>query len=431
MLNSQIKNKLTFNYNNLNKYGTNLNKNFNIQTQNESYKFLFNSNKYSNKNRCIRKSSNLNEFNAKKNTQNPCCNLSQKITNKYKINYTTKLYAEIKNKELTSEKNAITQKNSNLKVNIKDIKRRYSELNNNSKNYKKISNINNYSRNITRNIESHHSQQKIFSTNNYTTEDINKNINEINDSNSKIFKEKKDRQKSPKSPIFNKAYNINNNICNKKLISDPQIVSENNKIFVDINNYNFSNKHLKKRSNFSYNFSNNFKIDLVNKNVISKKISKINKNLNEKNSTILKSSNKDQIDYLDYTLNKDDQRKESCEDNLIEIEAFTKESEKNKQKIRDEINVEKSQDTSIFIDCCDDNYLLDSNEYETKIYSNSNFKIDQIISNDVINNKNQKLVQELQFDNFKGNKIEGPEDLHFFYVNIFQKKKNYAPKFDF
>ena len=331
---------------------------------------------------------------------------------------------------MTNEKN-ITQKVSNFRVNIKNVKSRFNELN--SDNFRKINNINNNSRNLQSNIENQQNQNILLSSNNHTTEDFTNNVYEINDSTCKLLKDKVESDSSPKSPSSKKNSYLKSPISNNKLLTNNQAVAGYSNKYSN-NILKNDNLHLKKKSNLSYNFINNFKLDLINKNTTLKKLGRISKKSNDKNSTSLKfiyDEQKEKKKIFDRN-NKAVKINNNSEDNLIEVNFLSKEIKKKNNDNRFEINVANSENTTIFLDCNNYNDLLDSKEYETEISSNATLCINQIHT---VNNKddpNDHKIKDLNKENTsKNSDINGPEDLHFFYVNIFQKKRNYAPKFDY
>jgi len=276
------------NNNDIKKNSVNINKKLKFPAHMEDIKFLYSHNK-NYKNNCKRKISYLNENTTNNIPIKTYSNPNMKFcNNKYKINYTTKSYAEIKSKEMTNEK-CIMQKVSNFRVNIKDIKNRFNELSNNNNNFKKINIISNNSRNIKRNNEIHKSNNNLLSTNNYTAEEFKQNLNEINDSAaSKNIKEKFEIESSAKSPSSSSC--INNQICNNLLITNNQLAGNINKY----TNNGIPIHRPIKSYHFSHNSSYNFKLDLLNKNTTSKKLGNCNKISNKIISLSLKSAFTDQ-----------------------------------------------------------------------------------------------------------------------------------------
>jgi len=73
-----------------------------------------------------------------------------------------------------------------------------------------------------------------------------------------------------------------------------------------------------------------------------------------------------------------------------------------------------------------------SKKNDTKASFSAALSINPILTRTTKDDSNHHTIKNVHLENSsKNGDINGPEDLHFFYVNIFQKKKNYAQKFDY
>lgn len=408
------------------------------QNENDKNKFLL-SPKNCSKNISNRKSSNISEITnnivSPKNIQS---NTNLRFSNnRLKINYAPKSYAELKNNDLTNDK-TIKGKVSNFKINIKNIKSKKGEINQNSKQI-------NYERDLvhnnSRNLKKSNDVQNSSVSNNFITENDLKIIENINNTFGDQGIEKRGTSKTPlnlndRKISYNNsnAFNNNHNFYNKLSILNS--TKNSNKINIQYN----LNKHLKTNSQQNCNINNNLKLDPNNKMLNQKKIVNFNskikfkncvspnpKNLNDKNNLKLNTYEGEK---------KNDKIKKNTrlisDTNLIDLKILNQERNNDKINKNHPQNIDDSEDSSFTINCYNDYNILDSKDYETKVSSNCALTVNQILTKTTKDDSISHTIKNLKFENsIKDKNIEGPEDLHFFYVNIFQKKKVFAPKFDY
>jgi len=362
--------------------------------------------------------------------------------NRYKINYTAKSYAELKNKEITNDKNHRFN-NKNLKICIKNSKKPNLEINtNNFKRFNVASDSNKNSRNFLTS-DNVLMQKSLISNLVVTSEDVieNKEI-ESNLSNPKNT-EKNQIELSNIGCIRKKNCYTKSNIIYDKFLNDNKLNS-NNAIRNSTNNvYDKIKKHIKTKSQLSYNLNKTKYSNLdPGINVISyKKLSNYNNNIHVKNfqSSSNTDLHKNKKDYkIEWNSFEDDKQinsqfitnKTKSENNLIDLNNLTKEIINN--KIEKAINLIADDDkTTIIIDSYNNYDILDSKEYENKV-PNSASTFNQILTKTTKDDSMQQSVKHLnQQKSLKNFNIEGPEDLHYFYVNVFQTKKDFAPRFDY
>ena len=190
------------------------------------------------------------------------------------------------------------------------------------------------------------------------------------------------------------AENLNNHVSQEKMLIKENLTGRNSP-FSNLNYFNIKNNQVYSTYSQKINLNSNTFINqenLKNPENIKNNVKKIILNLN-----LLKSS-------------------------------------ENIKNSRDENNqMEKFKNTLNSIDNIistnNDNDILDRKDFDTK-FSNILYLNNQIITKTT--KDEDSTIKNNNFEiNLKQSNIDGPEDLHFFYVNIFQKKRNFEPKFDF
>ena len=231
------------------------------------------------------------------------------------------------------------------------------------------------------------------------------------------------------SEVNGKNYKSNIKIGDIKL-NTKKVKTKNN----DLDNYKndnknnceelFSNSRNNKNeikincSEFSENYFNEDNQEIV-KNIMTGRKTPFTssyKKLNCKIKTSLKKDKKNNKLNSEINLHKISERKQS------EIKINWKlDNIKNKG---DNICLNSS---SFVINSYDNNDILDRKDFEIKNFNNKYEK-------NIFTKTTQDEDSTIKISNFENipnvSSIDGPEDLHIFYVNIFQKKSHFTPKFD-